>query len=113
MKLARANYFIVRHGVSGWAGQYRAQPNSNGMRRPASNRISVIRRTAGRLVAHWHVCPQTQRLECSWSVEAAVSDGQLWRYPMQARICKRRRPFMRPSTSNRRLSLSQIRNGVM
>jgi hypothetical protein len=112
MKLARANLFIVRHSVSDWAGQYGGQPNSNGMRRRLSNRISAIRRPAGRLVAQWHVCPRTQRLECSWSLEAAASDGQLWRYPMQRRRGRTRRLLMQLSICNQR-PLSQIRNRAL
>jgi len=88
------------------------QVTSTSARRPTSNRLWVIRRTAGRLVAQSHVCPRTQRLECSWSLDATASDGQLWRYPMQRRRGRTRRLLMPLSICNQR-PLSQIRNRAL
>lgn len=112
MKLARANLFIIRNDILGRAGPHRRLLASTSARRPTSNRLWVIRRTAGRLVAQWHVCPRTQRLECSWSLDATASDGQLWRYPMQRRRGRTRRLLMPLSICNQR-PLSQTRNRAL
>ena len=99
MKFARKDLFIFRGGFLNWAGPHRGLLNSNSVRRSNSNYTFAPRRTTGRLAAHWHVCPQSRRPECSWSLETAVSDGQLCRY--LGRRCLIRRD---------RGPLSQIRN---
>jgi hypothetical protein len=76
MKFTRANLFIVRTDAFSRAGQNHGLPNSNGAPRPNATRVRNIRSPSGRLAANWHVCPQTRRLECSWSFEA-LSSGDL------------------------------------
>jgi hypothetical protein len=112
MKLARANLFIVRNAVSGRSAQHRGLPVWADVHRGTSNHPCTIRRPSGRLAAHWHVCPQTQRLECAWSLEATASDSQLWRYPLQRRRGQTRRLLTRRSIYNQR-PLSQIRNRAL
>ncbi len=66
MKLARANLFLVVNN-SQLALRRRARPNSS------QRSVQHVRR---RLVAGWHLCPQTQRLDCRW-VEPEISESQL------------------------------------
>jgi hypothetical protein len=118
MKLASENLFIVRTDAIGRANQHRGLPNLNGMPHSKVTRVFNIRRPAGRLTARWHVCPETHRLECLWSYEAAPSDDQLWRYPQRPTQRRRygqmlwRHHLMHPCRVNRSL-LSQIRNGLL
>ncbi len=85
MKLARANLFLVRNEApSRLAPRYRLPP-WGGVRR-------AVRPVRRRLVAHWHVCPQTQRLECSWSL-AVTPEGQLCRLRTRKRLVRARRLF--------------------
>ncbi len=85
MKLARADLFLVRHEAPGrLAPRYRLPP-SGGVRR-------AVRPAPRRLVAHWHVCPQTQRLECSWSL-VVTPEGQLCRLRTRKRLVRARRLF--------------------
>jgi len=46
--------------------------------RPITIRASSAQ-PSSRLIARWHVCPETHRLECSWSLEPVASDDQLCR----------------------------------
>src|SRR5262249_38250761 len=71
--------FIVRTNVLGRVAHHRGIPNLNDVRLPNANSTFVIRRITGRLAARWHVSPQTNRLECHWSLEALASDDQLCR----------------------------------
>jgi hypothetical protein len=104
MKLARTTIFFICTDDPDRGGRNR-QP-----RRPNATCIFDIRRPSTRLAARWHVCPQTHRLECSWSLEAAAPDDQLCRYTMLRRRKRTsRRLLMRPLGHNR---LSQIRNRV-
>ena len=77
MKLARTALFVICTNDLDRAGRNYRQP-----RRPNATHTFDIRRSSSRLAARWHVCPQTHRLECSWSFEAAASDDQLCRYTM-------------------------------
>ena len=76
MKLARTTFFVITNDFRRAARVYR-QPS-----RPNVVRAVNIRRTSTRLTARWHVCPQTHRLECVWSLETAPSEGQC-RYAVQ------------------------------
>ena len=76
MKLARTTFFVITNDFRRAGRTYR-QPS-----RPNVARTVNIRRTSTRLTARWHVCPQTRRLECAWSLETAPSEGQC-RYAVQ------------------------------
>ena len=79
MKLARTTLFVIYTNDLGRAGRnYRQPPRSNAT-------LTFDIRRSRRLAAKWHVCPQTHRLECSWSLEAAAPDDQLCRYTMRRR----------------------------
>lgn len=65
MTLARTTLFVICTNDLGRAGRNYRQPP-----RPNAASTFDIRRSR-RLAAKWHVCPQTHRLECSWSFEAA------------------------------------------
>ena len=80
MKLARTTFFVIRTMILSRAGRNYRQPP-----RPNATRTFDIRRPSSRLSAKWHVCPQTHRLECSWSLEVAALDDQLCRYTMRRR----------------------------
>ncbi len=84
MQLARAHLFLVRNEAPARLAPRRRLPPSGGVRRAV--------RHAPRLVAHWHVCPQTQRLECSWSL-AVTPEGQLCRWRTRKRLVRARRLF--------------------
>jgi hypothetical protein len=89
MKLARATLFVVYTNDLTRAGRSYRQPG-----RPVAVRKSTVRRPPNRLVARWQVSPLTQRLECVWSLEHAISDSQLCRRPRQKLLSnhKRHRP---------------------
>jgi len=107
MKLARTTLFVICTSDLGRAGRNYRQPP-----RPNATRAFDIRRPPNRLAAKWHVCAETHRLECSWSIEEATSDDQLYRYTMLSwRRQTSRRLSIRPLGHNRPL-LSQIRNRV-
>ena len=72
MKLARTTH-IVTHELS------RGSRNSRRITRVASTRTFSLQRHPSRLVARWHVCPETHRLECSWSLEPSACEDQLCR----------------------------------
>jgi hypothetical protein len=76
MKLARTTFFVITNDCRR-AGRIYRQPS-----RPNLARTVNIRRTSTHLTARWHVCPQTRRLECAWSLETAPSEGQC-RYAVQ------------------------------
>jgi hypothetical protein len=99
MKLARANLFVVHNDGLDRTAPRRRLAASTGAHRQSSKYPFIIHRAPKRLAAHWHICPQTQRLECAWSLEAN-SEVQLCRYPIRERRIRKRR-------------LSQIRNRVL
>ena len=72
MKLARTNH-ILTHVLSRGSG------NGRRMTRLVSTRAFSLQRHQSRLVARWHVCPETHRLECSWSLEPLACEDQLCR----------------------------------
>ena len=72
MKLAGTTH-IVTHELS------QGSRNSRRITRLASTRTFSIQRHPSRPVARWHVCPETQRLECAWSLEPAAYEDQLCR----------------------------------
>jgi hypothetical protein len=104
MKLARTTFFVICTNNFGDTGQrYRQRSRRNAV---AFN----IRKPSARLVARWHVCPQTRRLECSWSLEPpGASDDWLCQYTMQRRRgssrCLR---LHRPSGNRFPLSVTSI-----
>jgi hypothetical protein len=96
MKLARTNLFVICTNDLDRAGR-----NYRQSRRPNATRTFDVRRPSGQLAARWHVCPQTHRLECCWSLEAAAPDDQLCRYTMlRRRRQTSRRVLIRPSGHN-------------
>jgi hypothetical protein len=78
MKLAFVNFPTARfdavRGVT-----LRGHAAANIPLRTTSTRPLKARQNAGRLVAHWHVSPETGRIECCWSVDEAPADGSLCR----------------------------------
>jgi len=64
MKLAHTNRFVALKNELG-------RDNRNCIRPTRLNATQTlkVRRPFTRLVARWHVCPKTRRLECAWSVE--------------------------------------------
>ena len=107
MKLARTALFVICTNDRDCAGRNYRQP-----RRPNATHTFDIRRSSSRLAARWHVCPQTHRLECSWSFEAAASDDQLCRYTMLMRRRRTSRRLLIRRLDHNRPLLSQIRNQV-
>ena len=100
MKLTRANLFIVRNALLDRAASRRRPVPVASVRYQTVRTRVAIRRAPGRLVAKWHICPETQRLECCWSLEATAAEGQLCGFSRH-----RRRILMR--------RLSQIRKRVL
>jgi len=84
MKLAHTNRFVALKNELG-------RDNRNCIRPTRLNATQTlkVRRPFTRLVARWHVCPKTHRLECAWSVEPVACDGQLWRSRARTRNFKR------------------------
>jgi hypothetical protein len=78
MKLAFANVSIVRLDALRGVGLCK-RAAANTFFRTASIRPLKARHKAGCLVAHWHVSPETGRVECRWSVEEAPADDSLCR----------------------------------
>jgi hypothetical protein len=78
MKLAFANFPIVRFDALCGVG-LRNRSAANIPLRTSSARPLKVRHSAGCLVAHWHVSPETGRAECRWSVEEAPADDSLCR----------------------------------
>jgi hypothetical protein len=84
MKLAFVNASIVRlDAVRGVA--LRSRSAANIPLRTASDSPRKARHSAGRLAAHWHVSPETGRVECRWSVEEAPADDSLCRHVVRSR----------------------------
>src|SRR5215813_3275197 len=86
MKLAHINRFVALKTELG-------RGNRNCIRPTRLNTALTlkVRRPFTCLVARWHVCPETGRLECAWSLEPVACDGQLWRPRARMRGFKRRR----------------------
>ena len=84
MKLARANPFPIRNEALDRLPPRRRLAPSAGLHR-------AIQGNPQRLVAHWHLCPRTQRLECRWCLEATAVEGQLCRSSTTARCGVNRR----------------------
>ena len=103
MKLARTTLFFICTNAPDRAGQDYRQP-----RRANVTRTFDIRRPSTQLAARWHVCPQTHRLECSWSLEAAAPDDQLCRYTMLRRRRRTSRRLSIRHLGHNRPLLSQI-----
>jgi len=103
MKLAHANFFVVPTNPT---TRQRAALASAGVRRVIATHPTAIRRTGSRLVARWRLCTETQRLECSWSLEAASLEGVAPEGQLRRRVQTRR-----STRSSRRPS--QIRNKVL
>jgi hypothetical protein len=80
MKLAKTTHYIACKNDLNRAG--RNCPRST---RFTTSRIINIRRPLTRVVARWHVCPKTHRLECRWSLEPMACDDQLCRSRTQRR----------------------------
>ena len=74
MKLAHTNRFVALKNELGRDNRNCVRPT-----RLKTTQALKIRRPLTRLVARWHVCPETRRLECAWSLEPVACDGQLWR----------------------------------
>jgi hypothetical protein len=83
MKLAFANASIVRlDAFRGVALRSRSAANTP-LRTQSARPLNV--RHNGRLAAHWHVAPETGRIECRWSVEEAPADDSLCRHVVRSR----------------------------
>src|SRR5262245_66017008 len=74
MKLANTTHYIACKNDLNRAGRNCPRPT-----RFTTSRTFNIRRPLTRVVARWHVCPKTHRLECLWSLEPMVCDDQLCR----------------------------------
>jgi hypothetical protein len=74
MKLAFTNHFVALKNELGRDSRNYIRPN-----RLDTTAAFKTRRPLTRLVARWRVCPETRRLECSWSLEPVACDGQLCR----------------------------------
>jgi hypothetical protein len=79
MKLALVNRSIVRIGALDRAVTPRARAATNALLRQNSNHPRKTWRPCGELVAHWHVSPETGRIECGWSLEEPPADDSLCR----------------------------------
>src|SRR5262249_51126314 len=99
MKLANTTYYIACKNDLNRAGRNCPRPT-----RFTTSRTFNIRRPLTRVVARWHVCPKTHRLECLWLLEPMVCDDQLCRSrtqddAMPGHACARQRVcFGPPST---------------
>ena len=94
MRLARTTHSVVcTNYVS------RGSRNNRPLTRVATTRTFSVKRRSQRVIARWHVCPNTRRLECSWALEPLACDDQLCRFQPQKRSDGRahRRGLMRPS----------------
>lgn len=75
MKLARTAFVVVRND-----GPRREVRNLRRTMRPNIAPMAAVRRpVALRLTATWHIDPQTQRPECTWSMEPVAADDQISR----------------------------------
>lgn len=80
MKLAHTAFVVVRND-----NPHRESRHVRRMARPSIAPVATIRRpVALRLTATWRLDPQTQRLECSWSMEP-VAEEQISRGPRRNR----------------------------
>jgi hypothetical protein len=83
MKVERTSFYVIST-KNGWAGQ-----TCRRRRHRAASSVFDVQRAPGRLaarcrlVARWRVCPQTRRLECTWSLEAATCDDLLCRHTIR------------------------------
>jgi len=78
MKLARTTRFVTYSNDLN-------RVSRDGRRPTRSTTRAFSTQRAGRLIARWHVCPETHRLECSWSLEPVACDDQLCRSSAQRR----------------------------
>ena len=92
MKLAHTNRFVALKNELGRDNRNFIRPT-----RLSATQTLKVRRPFTRLVARWHVCPKTRRLECAWSVEPVACDGQLWRSRARMRSFKRPRLLRSPA----------------
>ena len=92
MKLARTTHFVIHTNDPN-----RGARNNRRLTRFATTRAFSIKRR--RVIARWHICPETHRLECSWSAEPVASNDQLCRARRRQDQTHRRRRLMRPSTT--------------
>src|SRR5215831_5648098 len=100
MKLVNTTRFVNQTHNLG-----RAERNN---RRPAccpSAHAPDVTRLANRLVARWHLRPETNRLECVWSLEP-VLDDQLCHSGVQPRRQGHCRRLMRSAKPTSRVSPS-------
>jgi hypothetical protein len=85
MKLANTSSFLFRRpNTFSRAGRiHRGSPHSDLASSVKSGRAP------NRLIARWHVCPETSRLECVWSLEAANFEDQPYRKTRRRRSLRR------------------------
>ena len=81
MKLASTTFFISTSDIG------RHGRTSRHLHRSNLTRVVNDRRPPNQLTAQWHICPQTGRLECAWSLKAAPSKGQ-------CRLSRQSRPLL-------------------
>jgi hypothetical protein len=89
MKLALVTRSIVRTGALDRAVTPRARAATKALLRQDSIHPRKTWRPAGVLVAHWHVSPETGRVECRWLLEEPPADDDL--SPGRARAIRRLR----------------------
>jgi|SRR5215467_2637238 hypothetical protein len=107
MKLARTTFFVITSDLG------RRGRTSRQLHRSNLTRVVDDRRPPNQLTARWHVCRQTGRLECAWSLEATLSEGQC-RYITQTprphllhRAAVRPWPRQRPPADRSPVTFSQ------
>jgi hypothetical protein len=75
MNLALATFSVVRRvGAFRRARPDHGLPGRMGVPRASAIRVLNIRRPSRRLVAGWHISPETGRLECRWSLKDSSAD---------------------------------------
>jgi hypothetical protein len=75
MKLAHTT-----HSVACTNNVSRDSRNNRRLTRVATTRAFSVQPRSHRVISRWHVCPETRRLECSWSLEPSACDDQLRRF---------------------------------
>ena len=100
MKLVNTTRFVNQIHNLGRAERNNRRP----VCRPSAHAPDLTR-LSNRLVARWHLCPETNRLECAWSLEP-VLDDQLCHSRAQPRRQVHCRRLMRSAKPTSRVSPS-------
>jgi hypothetical protein len=107
MKLAHTNPFVAYRNVLDRDSLKHVRPVC-----PNTAPSFKTRRPLTRLVARWHVCPETSRLECLWSLERVACDDQLCRSKARERRYGPARHRRSPNTlmKSHLTAVSRLRN---